>query len=40
MSAFLKSTRGRELAADIVENTISVGISHFNPELIYENNNV
>ncbi len=39
MSAILKSTRGRELAADIIETTIAVGISHLDPELIYENHN-
>ena len=40
MSAILKSTGGRELAADIVETTIAVGISHLDPELIYDNHNV
>lgn len=36
MSAILKRTRGRELAADIIETTLDVGISHLVPELIYE----
>ncbi|MEL7034858.1 MAG: glycosyltransferase [Cyanobacteria bacterium J06592_8] len=40
MSAILKSTRGRELAAEIVETTIAVGISHLVPELIYGNGNI
>lgn len=40
MSAILKSTGGRELAADIVETTIALGISHLDPELLYENSNV
>lgn len=35
MSTILKNTRGRELAADIVEDTINVGISHLDPEMIY-----
>ena len=40
MSAILKSTGGRELAANIVESTIAVGISHLDPELVYENYNI
>jgi MGT family glycosyltransferase len=40
MSAILHSTNGRELAADIVETTIAVGISHLDPELIYDNSNI
>jgi UDP:flavonoid glycosyltransferase YjiC (YdhE family) len=39
MSAILKISGGRELAADIVENTIAVGIRHLDPEVIYENQN-
>lgn len=40
MSAILKSTRGLELAADIVENTMAVGISNLDPEMIYGNHNI
>ena len=35
MSAILQNTKGRELAADIVETTIAVGISHLDPEIIW-----
>ena len=39
MSAILKISGGRELAADIVETTIAVGIRHLDPAVIYENQN-
>ena len=35
MSEIIKTTGGRELAADIVETTLAVGINHLDPEKIY-----
>lgn len=35
MSEIIKTTGGRELAADIIETTLAVGINHLDPENIY-----